>query len=132
VGNNDTQQFSLTGTAAGSPDGNFEGGGPLTISPQNATWSVDPSSLGTISPGGLFTAAASGSGLATISATAGGVTATASVAIGMDAQVVDPMTDTGNWALNLTNGATATLSESTSEIAVPGDAGSMDVHYSIP
>ena len=124
LGNGDTQQFSVAGTGPG--------GIPLTMTPQDATWTVSPAGLGTISSGGLFTAAATGDGLATVTATAGGRSATASVAVGSSATVVDPMTDTGNWGLNLTNGSTATLSESTSQIAQAGDAGSMDVHYSIP
>jgi exopolysaccharide biosynthesis protein len=131
LNNNDTQQFSLSGTAAGAPAGDFQSG-PLTINPQDATWSVSPSSLGTVSSSGLFTAAASGSGLATVSATADGVTATTTVAVGSSATVVDPMTDVSNWGFNTTNGATATLSESTSQTAQPGDTGSMDVSYSIP
>jgi hypothetical protein len=122
--NGGTQQFTITGTAPG--------GTALTLGGQDATWSVSPSSLGTISSSGLFTAAATGDGLATVSASAGGATATTTVAVGSASVVLDPMTDVGNWALNLTNGATATLSESTSQIAVPGDAGSMDVHYAIP
>jgi hypothetical protein len=122
--NGATQQFTLAGTAAG--------GAPLTIGDTDATWSVSPSSLGAVSPGGLFTAAATGEGLATVSATARGVTATASVAVGSQSVVVDPMTDVSNWGLTLTNGATATLSESTTQIAQPGDTGSMDVHYTIP
>jgi hypothetical protein len=122
--NRGTQQFTLSGTASG--------GGTLTLSPRDAAWSVTPSSLGTISSGGLFTAAASGAGLATVSATADGITASASVAVGSESSIVDPMTDVGNWALNTTNGATASLSESTTEKANPGDAGSMDVHYTIP
>jgi Phosphodiester glycosidase/Bacterial Ig-like domain (group 2)/Calcineurin-like phosphoesterase len=124
LGNGGTQQFSVTGTAFG--------GTPLTMIPQDATWTVSPASLGTVSAGGLFTAAATGDGLATVTATADGRSATASVAVGSSATVVDPMTDTSNWALNLTNGSTATLSESTTQIAQAGDAGSMDVHYSIP
>ena len=131
LNNGDTQQFTLSGTAAGSPAGAFQGG-PLTMSPSDATWSVSPPSLGTISPGGLFTAATSGEGLATVSATADGVTATASVAVGSNSTVVDPMTDVNNWALNTTEGATATLSESTTQLAQPGDAGSMDVNFTIP
>ena len=130
--NNDTQQFSVTGTDAGPPAGNFAGGNPLTLTPQDVSWSVSPPDLGTVSASGLFTAAATGDGLATVSATAGGITATASVAVGSASQVVDPMTDVGNWGLNTTNGASATLSESTTELANPGDAGSMDVHYTIP
>lgn len=122
--NGGTQQFTVTGTASG--------GTPLTMTPQDATWTVSPANLGTVSSGGLFTAAASGDGLATVTATAGGRSATASVAVGSSATVVDPMTDTGNWALNLTNGASATLSESASQIAQAGDTGSMDVHFSIP
>jgi exopolysaccharide biosynthesis protein len=124
VSNGGTQQFSVTGTA--------DGGTTLTIVPQDASWTVSPADLGTVSAGGLFTAAASGDGLATITATAGGASATASVAVGSSATVIDSMTDTSNWALNATNGATGTLSESTTQIAQTGDTGSMDVHYSIP
>lgn len=122
--NSGTQQFTVSGTARGI--------GTLTVGNQDVTWSVSPSSLGTITTGGLFTAAATGEGLATVTATVDGVSATASVAVGNESVVADPMTDVSNWGLNLTNGATATLSESTSQIAVPGDAGSMDVHYTIP
>ena len=124
LGNGGTQQFAVTGTA--------DGGTALTMVPQDATWTVTPADLGTVTSGGLFTAAASGSGLATVTATAGGRSATASVAVGSSATVVDPMTDTGNWSLNVTNGATGSLSESTSQLAQTGDQGSMDVHYSIP
>jgi uncharacterized protein YjdB len=124
LGNGGTQQFSVTGTA---PHGTA-----LTMTPQDATWSVSPADLGTVSTGGLFTAAATGTGLATVTATAGGTSTTASVAVGSSATVADPMTDTSNWSLNLTNGSAATLSESTTQIAQSGDAGSMDVHYNIP
>jgi hypothetical protein len=122
--NSGTQQFTVTGTASG--------GGSLTLGDQDVTWSVSPSSLGSVSSSGLFTAAATGDGLATVTASVGGVSATTSVAVGSASEVVDPMTDVGNWALNVTNGATATLSESTTQIAQPGDTGSMDVHYTIP
>jgi uncharacterized protein YjdB len=122
--NGGTQQFTVTGTASG--------GGPVTLGNQDVTWSVSPSSLGSVSTSGLFTAAATGDGLATVTASVGGASATASVAVGSASDVVDPMTDVGNWALNVTNGATATLSESTTQIAQPGDTGSMDVHYTIP
>jgi hypothetical protein len=122
--NDATQQFSVTGTAAS--------GTALTMTPQDASWTVSPARLGTISAGGLFTAAASGDGLATVTATAGGRSATTAVAVGRSATVIDPMTDTGRWALRVTNGSTAALRESTAQIARAGDAGSMDVHYSIP
>jgi uncharacterized protein YjdB len=124
LSNGATQQFTLTGTGPG--------GTALTLGDSDATWTVSPSSLGTVGSSGLFTAAATGDGLATVSATAGTATATASVAVGSQSVVLDPMTDVNNWALTLTNGATATLSESTSQVAVPGDTGSMDVHYTIP
>jgi uncharacterized protein YjdB len=122
--NGATQQLSATGTAPG--------GSPLTMTPRDVTWTVSPTSLGTVSPGGLFTAAAAGDGLATVTATAGGRSATASVAVGSSATVIDPMTDTGHWALDLTSRSTAALSESATQTARAGDAGSMDVHYSIP
>ena len=123
LNNSATQQFTLTGTAPG--------GTPLTLGDQDATWSASPSSLGTVSSGGLFTAAATGEGLATVTATAGGASASTTVAIGSADTVLDPMTDVSNWSLNTTNGAEATLSESTTQIAQPGDTGSMDVHYTI-
>ena len=122
--NNGTQQFTVSGTA--------QVGGTLTVGNQDVAWSVSPSSLGTITSDGLFTAAATGDGLATVTATADGVSASTTVAVGSQSVVADPMTDVSNWGLNLTNGSTATLSESTSQIAVPGDSGSMDVHYTIP
>jgi exopolysaccharide biosynthesis protein len=96
--NNAAQQFTVSGTA--------RGGGTLTLADQDLTWSVTPSSLGSITSGGLFTAAATGAGLATVTATADGVSATASVAVGSESVVADPMTDVSNWALNTTNGAT--------------------------
>jgi hypothetical protein len=122
--NGGTQQFTLSATAGG--------GAPLTLGAADAAWSVTPSSLGSVSAGGLFTAAAAGAGLATVSATAGGRTATASVAVGSQSSVADPMTDVGNWAVHATNGAIASLAESTAQKANPGDTGSMDVHYTIP
>jgi hypothetical protein len=127
--NSATQQFNVTGTAAS--------GTALTMTPRDANWTVSPARLGTISASGLFTAAAAGDGLATVTATtgtatAGGRSATTAVAVGRSATVVDPMTDTSDWALRVTNGSAATLRESTTQIARAGDAGSMDVHYSIP
>ena len=124
LANGATQQFTVTGTA--------RGGGTLSLGNQDVTWGVSPSSLGSVSPSGLFTAATAGSGLATVTAAADGVSATASVAVGSDSVILDPMTDVSNWAVNTTNGATASLSESTSQIAQAGDTGSMDVHYTIP
>jgi exopolysaccharide biosynthesis protein len=122
--NGQTQQLTLAGTSTS--------GASVQIPPQAATWSVADSSLGTVSAGGLFTAADTGGGLTNVTATVGSTSASAAVAVGSSAVVADPMTDTGNWALNLTNGSTATLSDSTSQIAQPGDSGSMDVHYTIP
>jgi exopolysaccharide biosynthesis protein len=122
--NSATQQFTVSGTAPGT--------NTLTVGDQDVAWTVSPSSLGTITSGGLFTAAATGDGLATVTATVDGVSASASVAVGNESVVADPMTDVGNWGLNTTNGATATLSESTTQLAQPSDTGSMDVHYTIP
>ena len=122
--NSATQQFTVSGTAPG--------GATLTLGNQDVSWSVRPSSLGSITDDGLFTAAAAGDGLATVTVAADGVSTSTTVAVGSQSVVADPMTDVGNWGLNLTNGATATLSESTTQIAAPGDSGSMDVHYTIP
>ncbi|HEY2507382.1 MAG TPA: phosphodiester glycosidase family protein [Streptosporangiaceae bacterium] len=127
LANSATQQFAVTGTART---------GALALGSQDVTWSVSPAALGAISSTGLFTAAASGSGLATVTATAGGVGASASVAVGSDSVVLDPMTDLSNWTLSTLSSTgsppTATSSESTSQLAQPGDTGSMDVHYTIP
>jgi hypothetical protein len=122
--NGAAQQFSVTGTTLS--------GASLTMTPRDAAWTVSPAHLGAIGSGGRFTAAASGVGLARVTASADGRSATASVAVGHLATVVDPMTDTGNWALRLTNGSGATLRESTTQVPAAGAAGSMDVHYSIP
>jgi hypothetical protein len=122
LGNGGTRQFTLSGTAAG--------GTPLSLRARDATWRVSPSSLGTVTSGGLFTAAARGTGLAAVSATAGGMTAAASVAVGSQPEVIDPMTDTGNWRVSTASGATAALSRSAQ--AGPAGAGSMDVRYAIP
>jgi len=120
--NGASQTFSLAATAVGSVRVDL----PLAA----ATWSVSPPSLGTVSREGVFTAASSGAGLATVTARAGGATATASVAVGSVAKVVDPMTDVSNWTLNTTEGATGSLSLSSS--APPGASGSMEVSYDIP
>jgi exopolysaccharide biosynthesis protein len=122
--NSAIQQFTVSGTAPG--------GAALTVGDQDVSWSVSPSSLGSVTDGGLFTAAATGDGLATVTVAADGVSASTTVAVGNESVMADTMTDVGNWGLNLTNGTTATLSESTTQIAVPGDSGSMDVHYTIP
>jgi len=122
--NGATQQFTDSAT---TPDGSA-----ATLPAQSVHWSVSPASLGTVDGSGLFTAASSGSGLATVTASAGGTTASTTVAVGQTPQVIDPMTDVATWALNTTEGATATLSESTTEKAQPSDAGSMDINYTIP
>jgi exopolysaccharide biosynthesis protein len=130
LANSATQQFTVAGTARGDQ--------PLTLGDQDVTWSVSPSSLGTVSSTGLFTAAASGAGLATVTATADGASGSTSVAVGSDSVVLDPMTDVSNWTVSTLQSTsssakpTATLSESTSQIAQPGDSGSMDVSYTIP
>jgi hypothetical protein len=117
-----SQAFTVAATAPG--------GGAVTIPPDAVTWSVNPTDLGTITSAGVFTAAGSGEGLATVTAEAGGATATASVAVGQIAKVVDPMTDVSNWTAFGTEGASGTLSVSSQ--APPGAPGSMDVSYDIP
>lgn len=117
-----TQAFSVSATAPG--------GGAVTLPLDAVSWSVSPASLGTISPEGVFTASEADAGLVTVTAKAGGAKATASVAVGQVAKVVDSMTDVGNWALNTTEGATGKLAPSTQ--APPGASGSMDVSYAIP
>ncbi len=49
--------------------------------PFNVSWSVTPPTLGTITPSGLFTAAATASGSGIVTATAGSATATATITI---------------------------------------------------
>lgn len=121
ISNSGTVAFSLTGTA---------GGASVVVPNDSASWSVNPSSLGSVTSDGVFTGAASGSGLPTVSATAGGVTGSTTVAVGQTSQTVDPMTDVSAWAMNTTEGATGSLSTSTD--APAGFSGSMDIHYNIP
>jgi exopolysaccharide biosynthesis protein len=122
IANSGTVTFSLAGTAGGRAS--------VVVPVGSATWHATPSSLGTVSGQGVFTAAATGAGLATVTASAGGATARTTVAVGSTSQTVDPMTDVSAWALNTTQGATGSLSTSTD--APPGFSGSMDVHYDIP
>jgi hypothetical protein len=125
LGNGATQQFSVSAVTRDKE--------PVTLLPSSVTWKVSPFSLGSVDPvTGVFTAASSGEGMATVSVSAGGATASASVAVGQRASIVDPMTDVSNWAVSPSKGVSAGLSLSTSELAQPTDTGSMDVHYSIP
>jgi Phosphodiester glycosidase/Calcineurin-like phosphoesterase len=125
IDNLGAQQLTLSGTAAG--------GATVTVPTDAATWSSDTPALGTISPTGSYTAAMTGAGLATITATAGGISGTSSVAVGTQATLVDHLTDVGNWNSNGDGGASVSLAASTTEIPpVPGDTGSMDIHYTFP
>ncbi|MGI5138923.1 MULTISPECIES: phosphodiester glycosidase family protein [unclassified Streptomyces] len=123
--NGATQQFTVSGVTDHKDQ-------PVALLPSSLKWTVTPSDLGTVDPAtGVFTAASDGNGLATVTASAGGATVSASVAVGERSELIAPMTDVDNWSLT-PHSATASLSLSTTEKAQPSDAGSMDVHYSIP
>jgi exopolysaccharide biosynthesis protein len=125
LNNGQAQQLTLGGTASG--------GTAVQIPAQAATWSVADASLGTVSAGGLFTAAGSGGGLTNVTATVGGETASASVAVGSDTTLVDDMSNISNWSMTLHNGATATMTEAPG-VVPPGDtaSGSMQFSYDFP
>lgn len=124
IGNGATQQLTVSATTRDNQ--------PVTLLPSSVNWTVSPPDLGTVDPAtGLFTASADGEGLATVTATAAGKQATVSVAVGQRTETIDPMTDAANWGLTLHN-ASGSLSESTTVKRLPTDAGSLDVHYSIP
>ncbi|MHB1509777.1 MAG: phosphodiester glycosidase family protein [Acidimicrobiales bacterium] len=106
------------------------GGATLSLPPGTASWRVRPSSLGTISDSGVFTASRTASGMATVTARAGGARATASVAVGGLARVIDPMTDVASWNVSGRDGATGRVG--TSSKAPPGASGSMEVSYDMP
>ncbi len=125
LNNGGTQQLAITATTGDKA--------PVTLLPASVTWTASPSNLGAVDPAtGLFTAATDGEGLVTVTASAGGATATVSIAVGQRSEVVDPMTDVNNWAVNTRGGATGGISLSTAVKRLPSDTGSMDVKYSIP
>jgi hypothetical protein len=132
-------------TQALTPSGEADGASvPLPAS--QVQWSVSPSSLGTVSSSGVFTAAAGGDGLATVTATAGGRSGTVSIAVGQSATVIDSMADVSNWGV--TNGflypwprvvpsspsdstADGSISPSTT-VTSPTGGDTMDLHYDFP
>ena len=116
------QALSLTATAPG--------GATVSLPPGTASWHVRPSSLGTISESGVFTASRTASGMATVTASAGGARATASVAVGGLARVIDPMTDVASWNVSGSDGASGRVGASSK--APPGASGSMEVSYKMP
>ena len=106
---------------------------PVSLLPASVTWTASPAGLGSVDPKtGVFTAAATGEGLVTVTASAAGASATVSIAVGQRSEIVDSMTDVGNWAVRAHGGATGSLSLSTTTKRLPSDAGSMDVSYNIP
>jgi exopolysaccharide biosynthesis protein len=125
LNNGQTQQLTLSGTDTK--------GDAVQIPAQAATWSVANQALGTVSAGGLFTAAASGGGLTDLSATVDGITAKASVAVGSVTSVVDDMSSLSNWSSSTHGGATGTFSESSGDVP-PGDTASsaMQIAYNFP
>jgi exopolysaccharide biosynthesis protein len=125
LNNGQTQQLTLSGTDSA--------GVAVQIPAQVATWTVANSSLGTVSASGLFTAATSGGGLTNVTATVGGASASASVAVGSVATVVDDMSSLSNWSYSVSGGATGTLSESSGDVP-PGDtaSSSMQISYDYP
>ncbi|MEZ0114526.1 exopolysaccharide biosynthesis protein/uncharacterized protein YjdB [Catenulispora sp. EB89] len=125
LNNGGTQQLTISATTRDKQ--------PVSLLPASVTWTASPSNLGSVDPAtGLFTAAASGEGLVTVTASAAGASATVSIAVGQRSEIVDSMTDVGNWAVRAHGGATGSLSLSTTTKRLPGDAGSMDVSYNIP
>jgi len=125
LNNGQTQQLTLSGTSAS--------GATVQVPAQAATWSVADSSLGTVSASGVFTAAGSGDGLTDVTASAGGATASASVAVGSEATVVDDISSLANWGHSVSGGATGTFSESSGDVP-PGDTAgsSMQIGYDYP
>jgi exopolysaccharide biosynthesis protein len=125
LNNGQTQQLALSGTSAT--------GATVQVPAQAANWTVADSSLGTVSSGGLFTAAASGGGLTNVTATVGSASGATSVAVGSVASVVDNMSSLSNWSSSTSGGATGTFSESAGDVP-PGDtaASSMQIAYKFP
>jgi exopolysaccharide biosynthesis protein len=137
--NGATRLITATATA---PDG-----GPVDLPASAVRWSVSPSSLGSVAPDGTFAAAAVGTGLATVTASAGGQSATVSVAVGRSTTDVDPLTDVSKWSVTDAymnvhprkvpspgpqSTSDGSLSFDPTAKALPGDAGSFDVHYAYP
>jgi exopolysaccharide biosynthesis protein len=125
LNNGQTQELTLSGTSTT--------GSTVQIPAQAASWTVANSALGTVTNGGLFTAATSGDGLTNVTATVDGASASASVAVGSTATVVDDMSSLSNWSWNNEGGATGTFSESAGDVP-PGDtaSSSMAINYNYP
>jgi exopolysaccharide biosynthesis protein len=125
LNNGGTAQLALSGAG---PDGQV-----VQIPAQAASWSVANPALGSVSSGGLFTAASSGTGLTNVTATVLGTSASASVAVGSEASVVDDMSDVSAWSMNTLGGATATMTADPG-VVPPGDtaSGSMQISYGFP
>ena len=125
LNNGGTQQLTVGATTRDEQ--------PVSLLPASVTWTATPSDLGGVDPAtGVFTAAAGGEGLVTVTARVDGASATVSIAVGRRSEIVDSMTDVGNWSLRAHGGATGSLSLSTTTKRLPSDAGSMDVAYNIP
>jgi exopolysaccharide biosynthesis protein len=126
LGSGATQQLTLTGTV--------KDGTAVQIPAEAATWTVSPSSLGTVDAHGLFTADPVNGGLAQASANVGGATATASVAVGSVSKTIDPMTSTDVWRLsNNTTGKPATLTADPGVVPPEStESGSLRLDYTMP
>jgi exopolysaccharide biosynthesis protein len=124
LGNGGTQQLTLSGVTPG--------GAQVRIPPSGAAWTVASPSLGTVSAAGLFTAASSGDGVTDVTAKVEGQTASASVAVGSTATVLDDLSVVGNWSMH-TDNATATMTTDPGDVP-PGDtaSASMQISYDIP
>ncbi|HEY1487951.1 MAG TPA: phosphodiester glycosidase family protein [Micromonosporaceae bacterium] len=134
LANKATQQFTAAATDAS--------GRAVDLPATAVTWSSD---VGTLTPAGLFTAAAGGATLGTVTARVAGRTATSSVAVGQVTEAVDPVTDLSEWSASdaymnvyprpagFRAGATSTSDGSISYAAdqsPPGlTGGSIDAHY---
>ncbi|HEX3788875.1 MAG TPA: phosphodiester glycosidase family protein [Pseudonocardiaceae bacterium] len=125
LNNGGSQNFTLTGATTGDA--------AVPIPAAAASWSVSPSSLGSVDSNGLFTAAATGAGLATVTARVAGATATASVAVGSVSTTVDDLSDVSNWNLRNTTGDPATVTLAPG-VVPPGStaSGSLQLAYTMP
>lgn len=80
--------------------GSTSGGAPVLVPASAIHWSVNPPSLGSISPSGLFSASPSAVEVGNITATLGGASASASVAVGQVTQPFGTLTNLHLWGVS--------------------------------
>lgn len=122
LGNGETIRFSANGRVYG-----FEVG----LKPEYLHWSVNDPSLGTITPDGVFTAAANKQGTATVTVKMSSYTATATIGIGYVKKPLDKLDGSRPWVLSKRWGDVGALT-TTTDVVQGGNTASLTANYRFP